>query len=69
MHGYIRLLKKDTPLFWDDQAQWAFDNLKHTLTHSPVLYPPYYSKDFLLYVATSTTTIGMVLVQEDPNVQ
>ena len=28
-YGYMRLLKKNTPLFWDDQAQWAFDNLKH----------------------------------------
>ena len=61
------LLKKDTPFFWDDQSQWDFDNLKHALTHSPVLHPPNYSKDLVLYVANSTTTIGMVLVQEDPN--
>ena len=32
-HGYMRLLKKDTLFFWDDQAQWAFDNIKHALTH------------------------------------
>ena len=37
--------------------------------HSPVLHPPYYSKYFLFYVASSTTTIGMVLVQEDLNGQ
>ena len=59
------LLKKDTSFFWDDQSQRAFDNLKHDLTHSPVIHPPDYSKDFLFYVATSTTTIGMVLAQED----
>ena len=35
MHGYMRLLKKNTPFFWDDQAQHAFNNLKHALTHSP----------------------------------
>ena len=58
----MRLLKKDTPLFWDDQAQWAFDNLKHALTHSPMIHPPDYSKDFLLYIVASTTTIDMVLV-------
>ena len=62
MHGYMHLLKKDTPFFWDDQAQRAFDNLKHALTHSLVLHPPNYSKDFVLYVVVSTTTIGMVLV-------
>ena len=32
-HGYMRLLKKNTPLFWDDQAQHAFNNIKHALTH------------------------------------
>ena len=63
----MRLLKKDTPFFWDDQAQRAFDNLKHALTHSPMINPPYYSKDFLLYIAASATTITMVLVQENPN--
>ena len=42
-HGYMRLLKKDTPLFWDDQSQRAFDNLKHALTNSPVIHPPDYS--------------------------
>ena len=61
-HSYMRLLKKDTPFYWDDQAQWAFDNLKHTLTHSPMIHPLDYSKDFLLYIASSTTTIAMVLV-------
>ena len=65
--GYMHLLKKDTPFFRDDQAQWAFDNLKHALTHSPIIHPPDYSKYFLLYVVASTTTIGMVLAQEDQN--
>ena len=66
-HGYTHLLKKETLFFWDDQAQWAFDNLKHALTHSPVIHPLDYLKDFLLYVAASTTAIGMVLAQEDLN--
>ena len=65
MQGYMHLLKKDTPFLWDDQAQWAFDNLKHALTHSPMIHPLDYSKYFLLYVTISTTTIGMVLSQED----
>ena len=62
----MRLLEKRTPFFWDDWAQCAFDNLKHALTHSPVIHPPDYSKDFLLYLVASTTTIAMVLVQENP---
>ena len=28
MHGYMRLLKNNTPFLWDDQAQRNFDNLK-----------------------------------------
>ena len=63
----MRLLKKDTPLFWDDQAQWAFDNLKHTLTHSAVIHPIDYSMEFLLYDVSFAITIGMVLAQNNPN--
>ena len=60
MHGYMHLLKKNTLLFSDDQAQHAFDNPKHALTYSPVIHPPDYSKEFLFYIAASTTTISMV---------
>ena len=65
----MRLLKKDTPLFWDDQAQWYFDNMNHSLTNSPVIHPPDYSKYFLLYVVASPTTIVMVLAEDNPNGQ
>ena len=64
-HGYMDLLKKNTPFFWDDQAQRTFDNLKHALTHSPMIHPPDYSKEFLLYIAASATTIAMVLSQDN----
>ena len=65
----MRLLKKNTPFLWDDQTQRDFDNLKHAITHSPMFHPPNYSKYFMLYIAASTTTTGMVLVQEDSNDQ
>ena len=39
--------------------------LNRALALAPVFSPPDYSRDFLLYVATSVETIGMVLVQED----
>jgi hypothetical protein len=32
---------------------------------TPLLRPPNYNKDFLLYLAAAESTIGMVLVQED----
>ena len=35
------------------------------LTHAPLLHPPNYNQDYFLYLTTSHSTIGMVLVQED----
>ena len=34
-----------------------------------MIHPPDYSNKFLLYIAASTTTIAMVLVQENPDGQ
>jgi hypothetical protein len=61
----MRLLKKDVPFLWDEAAQHSFDALKHALITAPLLRPPNYNKDFLLYLAAVESTIGMVLVQED----
>jgi hypothetical protein len=63
--GFMHLLKKDVPFHWDDVAQCSFEALKHALTTAPLLRPPNYNKDFLLYLAAAESTIGMVLVQED----
>jgi hypothetical protein len=63
--GFMRLLKKDIPFYWDDVAQHSFDALKHALTTAPLLWPPNYNKDFLLYLVVVESTISMVLVQED----
>jgi len=63
--GFMRLLKKGVPFFWDEFFQCSFDALKKALTSTPILSPPYYSRDFLLYLAATESTIGMVLVQED----
>jgi hypothetical protein len=39
--------------------------LKNSLTTSPLLRPPNYNKDLLLYLAVAESTINMVLAQED----
>jgi hypothetical protein len=57
--------RKMFPFFWDEAAQRSFDTLKHALTTAPLLRPPNYKKDFLLYLAIAESTISMVLVQED----
>ena len=43
----------------------SFKALKHALTTAPLLRPPNYNKDFLLYLAATDSTISTVLVQED----
>jgi hypothetical protein len=63
--GFMRLLKKDTPFIWDERAQESFDALNKSLVSAPQLKYSNYSRDYLLYIATSEETIGMVLVQED----
>ena len=63
--GFMRLLKKETTFYWDERAKESFDSLQWALASAPVLSPPDYSHEFLIYVAASMETIGMVLVQED----
>jgi hypothetical protein len=63
----MRLLHKYIPFIWDYIAQRSFDALKHALTHTPLLHPPGYAREYILYLAALTSTIDMVLVQEDPN--
>jgi hypothetical protein len=65
MKGFTRLLKKVYDFLWDDAANKSFEALKLTLTRKPPLFPPDYSQDYFLYLATSDSTIAMVLVQED----
>ena len=63
--GFMCFLMKGVPFFWDQFAQCSFDTLKKELTSAPLLSPPDYSRDFLLYIVTIESTIGMVLGQED----
>ena len=63
--GFMRLLRKDMPFLWDDQAQRSFDALKIALTSAPLLSPPDYGRDFIMYMAASDSSIGVVLIQED----
>ena len=65
----MRLLKQDTPFVWDETAQLTFKALKKYLLPAPLLRPPDYSRDFILYLATSESTIGVSLVQEDDKLQ
>ena len=65
----MRLLKQYTPFVWDETAQLTFKALKKSLLLAPLLCPPYYSREFILYLVVSESTIGVVLVQEDDKLQ
>ncbi len=60
--GFMCLLKKGAPFVWDNFAQFSFDDLKKVLTSAPLLSPPDYSRDFLLYLEVTESTIDMVLI-------
>jgi hypothetical protein len=64
-NGFMCLLKKDTPFIWDEQAHESFDALKKALVSAPLLKPPNYNRDYLLYIIVFEDMIGMVVVQED----
>ena len=46
-----------------DQAQWSFYALKNALVSAPLLSSPNYSREFILYLEASPSSLGMVLVQ------
>ena len=60
--GFMRLLKQDTPFVWDEIAQLTFEALKKYLLSAPLLRPPNYSRDFILNLDASESTLGVVLV-------
>jgi hypothetical protein len=62
--GFTRLLKKGYDFVWDDTANKSFEDLKISLNHTPLLFPPDDSQDYFLYLIALDATIAMVLVQE-----
>jgi hypothetical protein len=63
--GFTRLLKKGSEFIWDTTTNKDFEALKLSLTRTPLLSPPDYSRDYFLYLAALNYTITMVLIQED----
>jgi hypothetical protein len=50
MKGFTQLLKKGHNFVWDDTANKAFEALKLTLTHTPLLFPLDYIQNYFLYL-------------------
>jgi hypothetical protein len=62
-HGFLHLLRHDIPFRWDEHAQKTFDDLKATLSNAPLISPPDYDRDYILYFSTSVVSVAGVLVQ------
>jgi hypothetical protein len=59
-----RLLKKHERFSWTAEAQDAFDKLKASPTHAPILTPPQDGEPLQLYVAATTQVVSAVIVVE-----
>jgi hypothetical protein len=63
--GFTQLLKNRSKFVWDTITNKAFEALKLSLLHAPLLFRHDYSRDYFLYLTALDYTIAMVLVQED----
>lgn len=58
-----RLMRNDVKYEWGEQQQTAFNQLKQALISSPILVPPDFSREFILYTDASSYGLGAVLAQ------
>jgi hypothetical protein len=58
------LTKKGVPFSWGDSQEVAFNTLKDTLTHAPLLQLPDFNKVFELECDASGIELGAVLLQD-----
>ena len=61
---FYQLMKKTDKFEWTEEAQVAFDQLKKTLTTSPVLVAPLENEPLYLYVSATNRVVSTVLVVE-----
>ncbi len=60
-----QLLKKDTPFHWGSEQESSFKDLKHALTHAPVLLFPNFDDPFFVFTDASGVGMGVVLMKTD----
>ncbi|XP_070676284.1 uncharacterized protein [Malus domestica] len=58
-----RLTRKEVKFEWDSKCEQSFQQLKHCLTHAPVLALPDDSGNFEIYSDASLNGLGCVLMQ------
>ena len=61
----VRLLRKDTPFYWSNECQQAFDSLKERMVSVPLLLHAQPDKPFWVETDASDFALGCVLLQKD----
>jgi hypothetical protein len=63
-HGFLRLLHHDIPFRWDEHAKTTFDDLKVALSSAPLITPPDFDRDYILYLLALAVSVEGVLIQQ-----
>jgi hypothetical protein len=61
---FLKLLKKENKIVWDEEAHKAFEALKESLTTPPIMKPSILKETLLLYISSTTNAVNTVLVVE-----
>lgn len=61
----FKLLRKNTPVEWNSDCQFAFDKIKSYLLSPPVLISPEPNRPLILYLTVHDNSMGCVLGQHD----
>jgi hypothetical protein len=62
--SFFKLLRKSERFVWTEEVEEAFQELKRYLTSPPIMEAPEPGEPLLLYIATTTNAVSMVLVTE-----
>ena len=58
-----KLLKKVVAYEWTEQCQGSFDTFKENMASMPILFFPYWNKEFHVHVDASSISLGVMLMQ------
>jgi hypothetical protein len=61
---FFKLLQKSSPFAWSEEAEQAFQELKHHLVSLPILVAPEPRDPLYLYITAAAEAVSMVLVVE-----
>ena len=63
------MLKREKGVKWTLEAKKSFKLVKQSLTKTPVLISPDFTKDFFIFSFASKHTVAVVLLQKNLNGQ